>query len=96
MRLPFPLALAAARYPVSWFARKRGSVNGPTRAKALVCEWEDGTTQVLYRGERIAHKERAELPRRVAKNGTKASVDPAFGKAHKPMTIIPGSELSSR
>jgi transposase len=26
---------------------------GPTRSKALVCEWEDGTTEVYYRGERI-------------------------------------------
>ena len=27
---------------------------GPTRSKALVCEWEDGTIQVYYRGEPIA------------------------------------------
>ncbi len=30
---------------------------GPTKSKALVCEWEDGTTQVYYRGERIAFTE---------------------------------------
>jgi hypothetical protein len=27
---------------------------GPTRSKALVCEWEDGTMEVYYRGEAIA------------------------------------------
>ena len=27
---------------------------GPTKSKALVCEWEDGTMEVYYRGERIA------------------------------------------
>src|ERR1700693_4953701 len=27
---------------------------GPTNSKALVCEWEDGATEVYYRGERIA------------------------------------------
>ena len=30
---------------------------GPTRAKAMVCEWEDGSLQVEYRGERIAFRE---------------------------------------
>jgi hypothetical protein len=27
---------------------------GPTQSKGLVCEWEDGTTEVYYRGERMA------------------------------------------
>lgn len=30
---------------------------GPTKSKALVCEWEDGTMEVYYRGERIAFTE---------------------------------------
>jgi transposase len=30
---------------------------GPTKTKALVCEWEDGTMEVYYRGERIAFTE---------------------------------------
>jgi hypothetical protein len=30
---------------------------GPTKSKALVGEWEDGTIQVYYRGERIAFTE---------------------------------------
>ena len=29
----------------------------PTRSKALVCEWEDGTIKVYYRGEPIAFTE---------------------------------------
>ncbi len=45
---------------------------GPTRSKALVCEWEDGTLEVHYRGEPIAftelkmppHKACAPLPPR--------------------------------
>ncbi len=37
---------------------------GPTRAKALVCEYEDGSVEVYYRGERIAHRELAGPPRR--------------------------------
>jgi len=30
---------------------------GPTQSKALVCEWEDGTMEVYYRGERVAFTE---------------------------------------
>jgi hypothetical protein len=30
---------------------------GPTRSKALVCEWEDGTLEVHYRGEKMAFTE---------------------------------------
>jgi transposase len=30
---------------------------GPTKSKALVCEWEDGTMEVYYRGECIAFTE---------------------------------------
>ena len=30
---------------------------GPTRSKALVCEWENGVMQVYYRGERLAFTE---------------------------------------
>ena len=35
---------------------------GPTQAKALVCEWEDGTTEVYYRGERLAYQELSDSP----------------------------------
>jgi len=30
---------------------------GPTRAKAMVCQWEDGRLRVLYRGQTIAHEQ---------------------------------------
>jgi hypothetical protein len=30
---------------------------GPTKSKALVCEWEDGTMEVYYRGERMEFTE---------------------------------------
>src|SRR5215471_13181233 len=39
---------------------------GPTRCKALVCEWEDGSRQVYYRGERIAFTELHEPVRRTS------------------------------
>jgi hypothetical protein len=30
---------------------------GPTQSKALVCEWQDGTIAVYYRGERVSFTE---------------------------------------
>lgn len=39
---------------------------GPTRSKALVCEWEDGTTEVYYRGERIPFIELKEPIRKIS------------------------------
>ena len=30
---------------------------GPTQAKALICEWEDGAVEVHYRGERIDYED---------------------------------------
>jgi hypothetical protein len=38
---------------------------GPTNSKALVCEWEDGATEVYYRGERIAFIELQQPPRKI-------------------------------
>jgi transposase len=40
---------------------------GPTQAKAVVCEWEDGTLEVQYRGERIRHEEISAPPERTVK-----------------------------
>src|SRR5216684_1766091 len=40
---------------------------GPTRSKALVCEWEDGATEVYYRGERVAFTELKEPARKTAR-----------------------------
>lgn len=39
---------------------------GPTRSKALVCEWEDRTMEVYYRGERLAFTELAEPPQKTS------------------------------
>ena len=58
---------------------------GPTQAKALVFEWEDGTLEVYYRGERLAYQELAEAPKRSVEDGSKARVADRFcAKAHKP------------
>jgi len=40
---------------------------GPTQSKALVCEWEDGTMQVYYRGERVAFIELKEPLRKTTR-----------------------------
>jgi transposase-like protein len=37
---------------------------GPTKSKALVCEWEDGTMEVYYRGERMAFTAISETPQK--------------------------------
>jgi len=39
---------------------------GPTRSKALVCQWEEGTMEVYYRGERIAFEELKKPPRKLS------------------------------
>jgi len=58
---------------------------GPTQAKALVCEWEDGTTEVYYRGERLAFQELAEARKhKVDDRGQDRVAVPSLAKAHKP------------
>jgi len=58
---------------------------GPTQAKALVCEWEDGTTEVYYRGERLAFQELAEARKHKVEDSAKDRIAvPSFAKAHKP------------
>lgn len=37
---------------------------GPTKRKALVCEWENGNIELYYRGERIGFNELKELPQK--------------------------------
>jgi len=39
---------------------------GPTRSKALVCEWEDGTMKVYYRVEAIAFTELKKQPQKAS------------------------------
>jgi transposase len=38
---------------------------GPTKRKALICEWEDGTLAVYYRGERMRFTPLPELPKKI-------------------------------
>jgi hypothetical protein len=40
---------------------------GPTKSKALVCEWEDEAMAVYYRGERLAFTELKEPIRKTAR-----------------------------
>jgi transposase len=55
------------RYEGRWLQLRPGSRRyGPTQSKALVCEYEDGSREVYYRGERIAFREIAEPVRPVA------------------------------
>jgi transposase len=57
---------------------------GPTRSKAVVCEWEEGAMEVYYRGQRLAYHELpAPLPRKFEVEASKPRV-PFFGKAIKP------------
>jgi transposase len=49
-----------------WLQLRPGSRRyGPTKSKALVCEYEDGSMEVHYRGERIGFREIAEPVREV-------------------------------
>jgi transposase len=43
-----------------WQLQPKRSHSGPSRSKALVCEWEDGTMEVHYRGDKIAFTELGE------------------------------------
>jgi transposase len=48
-----------------WQLRPGARCYGPTKSKALVCEYEDGLVEVYYRGERIRFHEIAEPIREV-------------------------------
>ena len=55
------------RYEGRWLQLHSGSRRyGPTQSKALVCEYEDGSVEVYYRGARINFHEIAEPVRAVA------------------------------
>jgi hypothetical protein len=36
----------------------------PAKSKVTVCEWEDGTLEIHYRGRKLAHHEIVERPRK--------------------------------
>jgi len=75
--------------------RPRNRRYGPTKSKALVCEWEDGTIEVYYRGERMAFTEIPE-PVRTASSAPapvaravvvrKAKADHPWRRGYKNMT----------
>ena len=66
---------------------------GPTKGKALVCEWENGSREVYYRGERIAFSELpASMPKpakaptiqvRVQKKAKAAKADHPWQRSYK-------------
>lgn len=57
---------------------------GPTQSKALVCEYEDGSTEVYYRRERIRFHEIAEPVRAAAEPRPTAVAIRAVGRKAKP------------
>lgn len=54
---------------------------GPTKSKALVCEWEDGSMEVCYRGERIAYTELPEPSKKTPPPSAPAARAIVAGKA---------------
>jgi transposase-like protein len=62
------------RYEGRWLQLHAGSRRyGPTKSKALVCEYEDGLVEVYYRGDRLVVHEIAEPVRAVAEPRRTAS-----------------------
>ena len=55
--------------------KPRNRSYGPTRAKAIVCQWEDGRIEVRYREETIAHEQIQErAPVKAMQEGRKRTV----------------------
>lgn len=54
---------------------------GPTQSKALICEYEDGSTAVYYRGQRVRFHEIAEPIREVAEPERPAAIARVPNKA---------------
>ena len=57
---------------------------GPTQAKALVCEWEDGAVEVRYRGERTDYEDLAVRPRVAQAAPRESRREPAKQVGSKP------------
>ena len=57
---------------------------GPTQAKALVCEWEDGAVEVRYRGERMDYEDLVVRPREVQAAPDEPRHAPAKRVGNKP------------
>ena len=54
---------------------------GPTKSKALVCEWEHEGMEVYYRGERIDYTELSEVPKKTPAPAAPAARAIVAGKA---------------
>lgn len=72
------------RHNGRWLQLHPGSRRyGPTRSKALVCEYEDGRVELYYRGERVRFHEIAEPIREVAEPQPPAAI-PRVPKKARP------------
>jgi transposase len=72
------------RYEGRWLQLHPGSRRyAPTQSKALVCEYEDGSREVYYRGERIGFREIAE-PVRPVDERRRTAVYPRGPRPAKP------------
>jgi transposase len=65
---------------------------GPTQAKALVCEWEDGAVEVRYRGKRMEYEDLAVRPRVEPAAPREPRREPAQPRRSKPALNHPWRE----
>src|SRR5229473_3448086 len=65
---------------------------GPTRSKALICEWEDGAVEVRYRDERIEYEDLVLRPSVVTAPKAKPHREPAKHGRTKPAPNHPWRE----
>ena len=69
---------------------------GPTKAKALVCELEDGAVEVHYRGECVDYEDLVVRPQAVSAGPNKPRQAPARGVEVSRRRIIRGGKVMSR
>ena len=65
---------------------------GPTQAKALVCEWEDGAVEVRYRGKRMEYEDLVLRPSVVTAAKARPHREPAQPRRSKPALNHPWRE----
>ena len=65
---------------------------GPTQAKALVCEWEDGAVEVRYRGKRMEYEDLVVRPRVEPAVPREPRREPAQPRRSKPALNHPWRE----
>jgi hypothetical protein len=62
---------------------------GPTKAKALICEWEDGAVEVHYRGEAMEYEDLVVRPQVVQAAPREPRREPGRSVGSKPMQDHP-------